>query len=134
MKAVAIIALFAVFGASSALKCYVCNSEADSACIDPFSADSPSLTNAFLTNCPAKPEGEAFCRKTKMWFEVNGEVRVHRDCAYMRRENYTCYQQRAEDHVVDVCQCDEEACNSAPAAFSSITTVVLMLCGALLRQ
>lgn len=130
---VAIFALIALFGVAHSLKCFQCNSEVDQACADDFAEESPALVKAFFRNCPDK-DGEAagFCRKSKMWFEVNGETRVHRDCGYKRRENYTCYQQRADDHVVDVCQCDDEGCNAASDISINIAMTITLFFGAVL--
>lgn len=135
MKAITIIALFAVIGSGAALQCFVCNSNVDSSCNDPFSADSPALIDAFLQRCENKTGMETFCRKNKMW--LNGETRVHRDCAYKRREHYDCYQQRADDHVVDVCQCDGDSCNAAgrfvPMSTASGALVAAVVAAALAR-
>jgi len=115
------------------MKCFVCNSGNDTACADTFSQESQGLRELFFKECPEKPElGSTFCRKTKMWFDVTGESRVHRDCGYLRRVEYDCYQTRADDHVVDICQCDEEGCNGAPGGpTSAIATAVMSLVAAL---
>ncbi|XP_018008821.1 uncharacterized protein LOC108666454 isoform X2 [Hyalella azteca] len=111
MKVFFFATLLAVVGSSYAIQCFECNSARDSACSDPFSAESPALSEAFVVACAPNATYKAFCRKTKM--SLNGEVRIQRDCGYMRRENYTCYQQRSEDHFFDVCQCDTDNCNTA---------------------
>lgn len=122
------LAIFAVIGTAAALTCFVCNTERDSACGDELMKDSPALMNAFIKECEAKPNETApFCRKTKEYMEVNGTMRVHRECGYKRRPIYDCYQNRAEDYVQNVCQCDEDDCNAAPTLTPLTPLLVLAI-------
>ncbi|XP_042236109.1 uncharacterized protein LOC121875587 [Homarus americanus] len=131
--------LFAIIGTAMALQCYVCNNVMDSACNDEFSYDSPALKAAFIKNCsdeiPALSGDnetivDVFCRKTKLYVdrvELNGSIRLHRDCGYNRREGADCYQKRAEDYVQQVCQCNGDFCNGSPALTFSLAPVLLAL-------
>jgi len=126
MKVIAAFAVLAVLGTATALDCFNCNSEADSACNDDFNYDSPALKTAFIQTCEAKGDDEPFCRKVKYYIErVNNatEYRVQRDCGYKRREGFDCYQKRSEDYVMDTCQCDGNLCNGVPALATSMATM-----------
>jgi len=59
---------------------------------------------------------------------VTGEYRVERDCGYRMREvDGPCYQTRADDHIVDTCQCKEDACNGASAAVPTLALGLVAL-------
>ncbi|XP_045601454.1 uncharacterized protein [Procambarus clarkii] len=118
------ITLLALSGAAYGIQCFVCNSKMDSACQDEFNYDSPALQEAFTQTCDNVTE--AFCRKSKIYLKEvpSGEVRVVRECAYQRREIYDCYQKRSEDYYIDVCQCDEDLCNSSPVLTLSLASAL----------
>lgn len=122
-------AILAVVGTAAAIKCFVCNSEQDSACGDKLNADSPALMEAFIQECEERVNETApFCRKTKEYMETKtvNLVRVHRECGYKRRPKYDCYQKRAEDYIQDVCQCDDvDNCNGAHA-FTPLAPLLLL--------
>ncbi|XP_045137480.1 uncharacterized protein LOC123519897 isoform X2 [Portunus trituberculatus] len=110
---------------SMAIKCFVCNTQTDPACNDHFQEDSPALQNAFVQECEVNEnKTNPFCRKVKEYIHTNSIVRVHRECAYMMREGYDCYQKRSEDYVMDVCQCDKDHCNNSPALTAPITSLL----------
>lgn len=117
--------IFTVIGAGMAIKCFVCNTQTDPACNDYFQEDSPALQNAFVQECEVNEnKTKPFCRKVKEYIHTNSIVRVHRECAYMMREGYDCYQKRSEDYVMDVCQCDEDHCNNSPALTAPVTSLL----------
>lgn len=117
--------ILAVASAGMAIKCFVCNTQTDPACGDHMQSDSPALQTAFLQECEMNETSpEPFCRKVKEYIHDNDVVRVHRECAYMRREGYDCYQKRSEDYVMDVCQCDEDLCNDSPALKAPIASLL----------
>jgi len=149
--------LFCLVSIGSGLKCFVCNSHVDPACADEFLADSMALQSAFLQECNATADEDVipsaenatsadnvtedstppFCRKIVM--NIDREVsttRVQRDCAYERRElreGYSCYQKRAEDYTIDVCQCDGDMCNEANnLTYASLLAVLAPLFARLL--
>ncbi|KAK3866848.1 hypothetical protein Pcinc_027651 [Petrolisthes cinctipes] len=128
MKTLITVVVTLLIGTAAALKCYVCNTGNDSACGDEFNADSPALQAAFIQECGNSTEFvdmEPFCRKTKEYMDVVVEYRVHRECGYMKREGYDCYQKRAEDYVQDVCQCTSDLCNTAPS-FKPLTPLLAL--------
>lgn len=122
--------ILAVVGAGMALKCFVCNSQTDPACNDYLQKESPALLTAFMKECKVKDDASndtlPFCRKVKEYIEIHESnvVRVHRECGYMKREGYDCYQKRSEDYVMDVCQCDEDLCNDSPALKAPIAPLL----------
>lgn len=125
----AVLCLAIIVHEGAALKCFVCNSRNDASCSDTFESSSSALRESFLEDCKpiVDPETqktiEPFCKKTSMWLtemtnverrKTTTEVRVDRGCGHKWR-NVTgpCYQTRADDHVVDTCHCNFDACNSA---------------------
>ena len=64
-------------------------------------------------------------------YENTTTVRVQRDCGYERRElreGYSCYQTRAENYVLNTCQCDEDYCNEARSAMiAPVLSVIVPL-------
>ncbi|XP_068202406.1 UPAR/Ly6 domain-containing protein crok-like [Palaemon carinicauda] len=123
MKVVIALSVLAVVGTVTALKCFTCNSQTDSACNDLFNSDSPALQQAFIVDCDEKDGVTPFCRKVKYAIKNSSEYRVQRDCGYMRREGYDCYQKRSEDYVMDTCQCENDLCNNAPSLSTSVATM-----------
>jgi len=132
MKVLVALSCFAaVIATASALDCFVCNSATDGSCADDFEATSEALKGSFLKTCPDKDEDGAllpasYCKKVHMW--LTGEYRVERDCGYRMREvDGPCYQTRADDHIVDTCQCKEDACNGASAAVPTLALGLVAL-------
>jgi len=131
-----------------ALKCFVCNSAVDGSCSDHFEEESPALRKHFLTDCLDTVDevtGEnlpAYCKKVTMWLSepidglgnVESETRVDRNCANKRRDigEKSCYQSRADDHVVQTCACDKDACNAAAPVAPSLLALPAIV-AALLR-
>jgi len=129
---VALFCFAAVATTVSALECFVCNSAVDKSCADEFDAESTALRGAFLKNCSAKTTEDGvelaptYCEKVYMW--LTGEYRVDRNCGYMKREvEGPCYQTRADDHIVDTCQCDGDACNSGNALLPGLALLSVAL-------
>ncbi|KAK8381922.1 hypothetical protein O3P69_015142 [Scylla paramamosain] len=117
--------ILAVAGSGMAIKCFVCNTQTDPACDDHMQSKSPALQNAFLQECEVKAnQSEPFCRKVKEYIHTNSVVRVHRECGYMMREGYECYQKRSEDYVMDVCQCEKDLCNDSPSLTAPISSLL----------
>jgi len=123
---VAVLVFASVLSTGLALKCFKCNSINDKMCDDGFDGESETLKNSFLKECelPANMNSSTvYCKKVKMWF--NNEVRVHRSCGLEKREYpEPCFQSRADDHIVDTCQCDADNCNPATTFFPSLLAVV----------
>ncbi|CAL4061245.1 unnamed protein product [Meganyctiphanes norvegica] len=116
------LSLLALISAGSALQCHVCNTHTQERC---FSDD---LTDEYLETCEQK-EGleDMFCRKQTSWLKDadHEEYRTVRDCGYKRRVGYECYQMREENSITDVCQCDDDACNSAHSLTITAATALL---------
>ena len=53
-------------------------------------------------------------------------MRYQRDCGYMMRSDFECFQRRAEDYTSDICQCTKDECNSAPS-FSMTPALLFVL-------
>jgi len=93
------------------LACFQCNSHQDPECGDDFDDQNLAIRKAFLRPCTTG----TFCKKVKMWFDLNGETRVMRGCGTNKRDYpKACYQSRADDHIEDTCQCDGMECNASP--------------------
>jgi len=124
-------------GPPTSLKCFTCNSKIDPECADDFDKDNVALVKNFVgadentVNCVAEAGGSVYCKKVKMW--LNGETRVERGCGHNKREyKEPCFQSRADDHVVDTCQCEEDFCNgtpylAAPGALSVVAAAMVAL-------
>jgi len=103
------------------LKCFQCNSLVDPECGDDFDPQNQAIKGSFLATCEATA---TYCKKVKMW--LNGETRIMRGCGEQKREYKTsCFQKRADDHIVDTCQCDDAECNSAPFLAGPATLFVM---------
>jgi len=129
---VALFCFAAVATTVSALECFVCNSAVDKSCADEFDAQSTALRGAFLKNCTARTMEDGlemaptYCKKVYMW--LTGEYRVDRDCGYRKRDvEGSCFQTRADDHIVDTCQCDDDACNSGNALLPGLALLPVAL-------
>jgi len=118
--------ILAAIGTVAALECITCNSFEDPACGDEFEKDSHALQNAFTVTCLENTTATPFCRKMRMDIYETSEVRIKRDCGYMRREGYECYKKRSDDYLIKVCQCDEDLCNGAPAVSFSLAPLIAL--------
>jgi len=121
--------------APTRLNCFVCNSKIDPECADDFDKTNEALIANFGQECNAKEGGSVYCKKVKMWFDLNGETRIERSCGHSKREyKEPCFQSRADDHVVDTCQCEDGDgyCNgtpylAAPGAFAVVVAALVAL-------
>ncbi|XP_059476759.1 uncharacterized protein LOC132197468 [Neocloeon triangulifer] len=118
-----------------AIKCFVCNSHTDKACMQ----DRPP--ESLEKDCTDAPDGATYtmCRKIVQHidFEVNGlqpDHRVIRSCGY-EASNYVdkCYQRAGFGGRQEVCSCTTgDMCNSAPG-ISSMSVMVTVAVAALAR-
>lgn len=102
--------------------CFVCNSNDDASCDDPYSSKSEHIKQC--TN------GETFCRKTTQ--SVLGEISIVRQCAKeLYKDDYEGCYKTAGKSTQHVCTCKNEGtsqpCNNAVGAKSSFAAVVLSL-------
>jgi len=118
--------ILVAFGTVKALECITCNSYEDPACSDKFDVNSTALQNAFTVTCKEDNTTKPFCRKMRMDIYQKTELRIKRDCGYLKREGYDCYYKRSDDYLIKVCQCDGDLCNSAPT-FSLAPLMALTL-------
>jgi len=130
---VAVLCLAVALQECGALKCFVCNSAVDGSCADHFEEESPALRNHFLKPCEPKDGQTPYCKKVTMWLE--SETRVDRSCALKRRDTgeKACYQSRADDHVVQTCACDKDACNGAAPTAPSLLALPAIAAALLAR-
>jgi len=147
---VAALCLAVAFEECGALKCFVCNSERDGSCSDHFEEDSPALRQHFLVDCQDTVDEltgatlPAYCKKVTMWLSepidergnVESETRVDRACANKRRDTgeKSCYQSRADDHVVATCACDKDACNTGATVQLSLLASLPALAAAVFAR
>ncbi|XP_055306703.1 uncharacterized protein LOC129570994 [Sitodiplosis mosellana] len=129
-----LISLACLFGATTSIECYQCNSEYDPRCGDPFDPYSLGKVNCSLkypldhlpTNEPV------LCRKTTQ--KIFGKVRVVRDCGYLVSDfdNKGCLKKSGTFEVQNFfCSCTNDLCNHAatvpPLPFSLIIVSALFV-------
>merc|ERR1711936_1255557 len=104
------------------IKCWVCRSDGDPKCADPF--DNTSFP---ITDCSHKPPREhlpgllsTMCRKIRQ--KVNGEWRFIRSCAFLGEpgvgndERYCIHRSGTYNIHVEYCTCrKKDGCNSVPS-------------------
>jgi len=109
---------------SPVASCFVCNSNTDLECKDPFGS-----AEKFVEKCTG---GEKFCRKIVQ--TVNGESTIVRQCAKeLYKENYEgCYKTagKATQHICTCKSADGKPCNSGITMRQSIFTIFSVLIAA----
>ncbi|XP_031634848.1 uncharacterized protein LOC116348117 [Contarinia nasturtii] len=111
-----LISLVCLFGATTAIECYQCNSEFDPRCGDPFDPYSLGKVNCSLkTRLEHLPNVEpVLCRKTTQ--KIFGKIRVVRDCGYLvsDNDNKGCLKKSGTFEVQNYfCSCTNDLCNTA---------------------
>ncbi|XP_065342439.1 UPAR/Ly6 domain-containing protein crok-like [Cloeon dipterum] len=108
-----------------AIKCWVCRSDADPKCADPFDNSTLPITDCskepFLNHLPnIRPN---LCRKIRQ--KVNGKWRYIRSCAYLGEpgiggdERYCLMRSGTYNIFMEYCTCNsKDGCNAAPATTS----------------
>lgn len=116
--AVGIIFLGFLTSKAYSISCYVCNSEFDPSCGDPFKPYSIGVLNCSLSIKPehlAEDAKPVLCRKIVQ--RIQGTVRVIRNCGYIEdpgRDNKACSKRSGTHDVhVDYCSCTGDLCNGA---------------------
>ncbi|XP_029159953.1 uncharacterized protein LOC114931960 [Nylanderia fulva] len=103
------------------IKCWVCRSDSDPKCADPF--DNSTVP---ITDCKQEPElghlpgvKPTMCRKIRQ--KVNGEWRYFRSCAYMGEpgiagdERFCLMRTGTYNIFMEYCTCNsKDGCNLAP--------------------
>ncbi|KAF0309270.1 hypothetical protein FJT64_019590 [Amphibalanus amphitrite] len=119
-----VLVLLAVSASVSALKCVQCSTKDAPECMDPMNeTDIKRNTVA----CASRQ----LCRK--ITFTENGKSHVNRDCAEIAKDDKVgcSWEIRVNSKIGSGwdCFCDEDVCNSAPAA--AVSGLLLLLAAAL---
>ncbi|EEB18835.1 conserved hypothetical protein [Pediculus humanus corporis] len=99
----------------NSISCYVCNSEFDPSCGDPFKPYTIGVLNCSLSIKPDHIAGQEakLCRKIVQ--KIQGHVRVVRSCGYIEdplRDDQECAKRSGtHDIQVDYCSCTGDLCN-----------------------
>ncbi|XP_076178041.1 crooked [Ptiloglossa arizonensis] len=114
------------------IKCWVCRSDWDPKCADPF-----DNTTVPITDCKQEPDLEhlpgvrpSMCRKIRQ--KVNGVWRYFRSCAYMGEpgiagdERFCLMRTGTYNIFMEYCTCNsKDGCNSAPYDRGSLTVSII---------
>lgn len=114
------------------IKCWVCRSDSDPKCADPF-----DNTTVPITDCKQEPELEhlpgvrpTMCRKIRQ--KVNGEWRYFRSCAYMGEpgiagdERFCLMRTGTYNIFMEYCTCNsKDGCNTASYNHGSVFALVV---------
>uniref|UniRef100_A0A6M2DYB7 Putative conserved secreted protein n=1 Tax=Xenopsylla cheopis TaxID=163159 RepID=A0A6M2DYB7_XENCH len=136
----AVFVLFLTLGQGEGLRCWLCSSESNPSCADPFNATS-RVPKYALVDCDARASSahqqfyqqqRAVCRKS---IRLVREERVTtRGCAWVSMDNVgdDCIDEKTPSFVkIESCSsCTTDACNGAPATVgaslaAAIATAVL---------
>uniref|UniRef100_A0A182RZU7 Uncharacterized protein n=1 Tax=Anopheles funestus TaxID=62324 RepID=A0A182RZU7_ANOFN len=127
---------------ANAIRCYTCNSNDNSECLQPPTSftdeeyrDNRSVPARLLVECPPDKQGrEAFCRKMNL-LVIGGSVpdhtRIIRECGYERGRR-PCVGMDNGGHEEYVCQCFTDACNEGSRITIAGMLLVLIPTGLLL--
>ncbi|KAI4494521.1 hypothetical protein M0802_008842 [Mischocyttarus mexicanus] len=116
------------------IKCWVCRSDSDPKCADPF--DNSTVP---ITDCKQEPDLEhlpgvkpTMCRKIRQ--KVHGEWRYFRSCAYMGEpgiagdERFCLMRTGTYNIFLEYCTCNsKDGCNSAPKDHASLLLLLLTM-------
>ncbi|XP_059475831.1 uncharacterized protein LOC132196908 [Neocloeon triangulifer] len=124
-----------------AIKCWVCRSDADPKCADPFDNSTLPITDCSkevgLSHLPGiRPN---LCRKIRQ--KVNGKWRYYRSCAYLGEpgiggdERYCLMRSGTYNIFMEYCTCNsKDGCNSATSSSLSWLAVAAAATTAALRR
>ncbi|XP_003689587.1 uncharacterized protein LOC100867187 [Apis florea] len=116
------------------IKCWVCRSDSDPKCADPF-----DNTTVPITDCKQEPDLEhlpgvrpTMCRKIRQ--KVNGVWRYFRSCAYMGEpgiggdERFCLMRTGTYNIFMEYCTCNsKDGCNTASYNHGSIFVSIIVL-------
>ncbi|KAI1285741.1 hypothetical protein HDE_11542 [Halotydeus destructor] len=139
--------LLLTFSSSDGLRCWVCRSDTDPRCSDPFDNRSLPITDCdtqtlkhlkvepLLPGGPMRERRSTMCRKMRQ--KVEGQWRTIRNCAFLGRpgegtgnENHCLVRHGTHDIYTEYCTCDSrDGCNGAPSLsiLSILTTTITTL-------
>ncbi|XP_043259785.1 uncharacterized protein LOC122401615 [Colletes gigas] len=124
---VSVLALLCYIEQVDSIKCWVCRSDSDPKCADPF-----DNTTVPITNCKQEPDLEhlpgirpTMCRKIRQ--KVNGIWRYFRSCAYMGEpgiagdERFCLMRTGTYNIFMEYCTCNsKDGCNTASSDQGSL--------------
>ncbi|GIY28254.1 protein quiver [Caerostris darwini] len=120
------------FGSAEGIKCWVCRSDADPRCVDPFDNTTLPITDCDVMRLPQYPELKAtMCRKMRQ--KVYGNWRYIRTCAFLGspgegtgNENHCTMKTGTYNVYSEVCTCNsKDGCNSASSINLSYLAILL---------
>ncbi|XP_023226647.1 uncharacterized protein LOC111627327 [Centruroides sculpturatus] len=109
----------------NAIKCWVCRSDTDPRCADPFDNTSVPINDCDIATLDHLPGLKAtMCRKMRQ--KVNGHWRFYRSCAFLGTpgegtgdENYCLMRTGTYNIFVEYCTCNSKnGCNTSPKSVS----------------
>ncbi|XP_077299781.1 crooked [Arctopsyche grandis] len=135
-RLVSLLMVVVVVPATWSIKCWVCRSDSDPKCADPFDNSTVPITDCtkepYLPHLPGvRP---TMCRKIRQ--KVNGEWRYIRSCAYMGEpglggdERFCIMRTGTYNIFLEYCTCNsKDGCNSAIShkSHSAITILLIAL-------
>ncbi|XP_044739540.1 uncharacterized protein LOC123300924 isoform X2 [Chrysoperla carnea] len=126
---VAVITLFSFIQIGDAIRCFICQSDRDDNCNDPFNKG-----NAILLDCtlkyPSTPFQPNSCMKTIEYNQNSGVRHIVRSCGYQSSlvAPGKCEQPLHSNTIkTEFCElCNTDGCNSAPSLLSKNIFVHLL--------
>ncbi|GFS88611.1 uncharacterized protein TNCV_1462121 [Trichonephila clavipes] len=114
------------------IKCWVCRSDADPRCVDPFDNTTIPIFDCDTSKLPQYPELKAtMCRKIRQ--KVYGNWRFIRTCAFLGspgegtgNENYCTMRTGTYNVFMETCTCNsKDGCNTAASLRLSYAAALL---------
>ncbi|CAL1287610.1 unnamed protein product [Larinioides sclopetarius] len=122
------------FGTACGIKCWVCRSDADPRCVDPFDNTTIPIFDCDTMKLPQYPGLKAtMCRKIRQ--KVYGNWRFIRTCAFLGtpgegtgNENHCTMRTGTYNVYFETCTCNsKDGCNGAVSLRMSCATLLLTL-------
>ncbi|CAK9802157.1 hypothetical protein ANTQUA_LOCUS3161 [Anthophora quadrimaculata] len=130
----AVLFIFCCIQQGLAIKCWVCRSDSDPKCADPF-----DNTTVPITDCKQEPDLQhlpgvrpTMCRKIRQ--KVNGVWRYFRSCAYMGEpgingdERFCLMRTGTYNIFMEYCTCNsKDGCNTASSIGGNLFACIIAL-------
>jgi len=139
-----LVTVFCCVQCGSSIKCYVCNSNSDPKCNDPY--DSENHEAADCDQLLPHINGTKFCRKTtqKTSLGLQYNERTIRSCGHIEERRfpdgesqegkYRCYIRTGTFEIeVKYCACEEDNCNGVGKMNAYYSLVSILSVGAVLK-
>lgn len=129
-----IIFILSICEEALSIKCWVCRSDSDPKCADPFDNSTVPITDCKQENdLPHLPGVRpTMCRKIRQ--KVNGEWRYFRSCAYLGEpgiegdERFCLMRTGTYNIFMEYCTCNsKDGCNSSISLYSGISSLAKVL-------